>query len=564
MIPAAALTHSATGADLIVGSLERQGVTVVAGIPGGALLPVYAALARSEKIRHILARHEQAAGFIAQGMARITHRAGVCLATSGPGVTNIVTALADAKLDSIPLVCIAGQVPTHLIGTDAFQEVATLDLVKPVTKAAFFANSADELESLIDAAFQIAQSGRPGPVLIDIPKDVQLQPSNQCSAPHRSEPPCAIPQENPLALDAAAALIRSAERPMVYVGGGVIKARAEHLLRRFAESAALPVVTTLMAMGALPHDHPLNLGMLGMHGSRATHLALESCDVLIAVGARFDDRATGDPQRFVPNARIIHIDIDRRELGKIKTPAIALHTDAAAALTQLLRRDCGSARSAWLQRVCGWRSSQGEHGSSHPLSMIRCIGAQLPADTLLTTDVGQHQMWVAQAYPFARADRWLTSGGLGTMGFGLPAAIGAALARPEATAVCFTGDGSLLMNIQELATLAELGLNVKIVLFDNASLGMVRQQQQLFYQRRYYASYYQRASDFIAIARAFGVAAIEFEDTEPGRQQLQQLLRAPGPALIRIQLDDRYNVSPMVGPGAANIEALDCERCDEL
>jgi acetolactate synthase-1/2/3 large subunit len=553
-----------SGAEIIVRALERNGVSVVAGIPGGALLPLYEALARCSRIRHILARHEQAAGFIAQGIARITHRAGVCLATSGPGVTNMITALADAKLDSIPLVCITGQVPTHLIGTDAFQEVATVELAKSVTKAAFLAASVDDLGNLIDEAFGIAENGRPGPVLIDVPKDVQLQRTVKSTARLRNEQRRYVhsrPQRCDLALDEAVALIAAAQRPMLYIGGGVIKARAEHLLQRFAEQTSIPVVTTLMALGALPYDHVLNLGMLGMHGSRATHQALDQCDLLIAIGARFDDRATGDPKRFAPHAKIIHADIDAREFGKIKMPTVSIHADAWTVLNQLVQRVPFGKCPEWLTWVKQGQvsCSSHEHDVRHPLSIIRAAGSRLPSDAIVTTDVGQHQMWVAQAYPFARADRWLTSGGLGTMGFGLPAAIGAAIAEPEATTVCFTGDGSLLMNIQELATLAELQLPVKIVLFDNASLGMVRQQQQLFYERRYFAANFERVCDFVGIARAFGIDAVDLDFTDDIAAQLSRVFLSRAPALVRVAIGNHYNVSPMVGPGAANIEAMDCE-----
>ncbi len=548
---------SASGAEIIVRTLERRGVDLVAGIPGGALLPLYEALARCSRIRHILARHEQAAGFIAQGMARMTRRAAVCLATSGPGVTNILTALADAKLDSIPLVCITGQVPTHLIGTDAFQEVATVELARPITKAAFMATSPDELSELIDRAFAIAESGRTGPVLIDVPKDVQLARSNRYgAAPSVFQ---STSRRNNADFDAAATLIANAQRPMLYVGGGLVKARAEHLLRQFCETNEIPLVTTLMALGALPHDHPLNLGMLGMHGSRATHRALDACDLLIAIGARFDDRATGVPAAFASNAKIIHADVDAREFGKIKEPTLSLHADAWTVLTQLMRRTCAGRRIEWIDTVKAWHRAEGLSSLPfpHPHAFVRAIGSRLSKNAIVTTDVGQHQMWVAQAFPFTRADRWLTSGGLGTMGFGLPAAIGAALAEPEAEVICFTGDGSLLMNIQEFATLAELKLPIKIVLLDNGSLGLVRQQQQLFYDRRYYAARFEHTCDFIAIARSFGLGAIDIDRDANVDAQLDAALAVKGPMLIRIGIDE-HNVSPMVGPGKANIDALDC------
>lgn len=555
-----------TGAELIIRMLERQGVRIVAGIPGGALLPLYEALGRSRTIQHILVRHEQAAGFVAQGMSRITGKAGVCFATSGPGVTNVVTALADAKLDSIPLVCIAGQVPTHLIGTDAFQEVPTIDMVRPITKASFFVRDAAELTRVVPEAFRIAETGRPGPVLIDVPKDVQLQSA------HYDD--CAI-DRNPAQRDSGDAsahlydtalqLIAAAKRPVLYVGGGVIKARAYELVRELAQRADIPVTTTLMALGVLPTDHCLNLGMLGMHGARYTNVTLDECDLVIAIGARFDDRATGRPDQFVRNASIIHIDIDKREFGKIKPATLAIHADAHSALRELLARGPDGRRPQWLHRIeqlratCPLQTPDADEICS-PYGIVRAVGELAPADAILTTDVGQHQMWVAQAYPFQRPDRWLTSGGLGTMGFGLPAAIGAALAEPAATTLCFTGDGSLLMNIQELATLAELDLNVKIILLDNASLGLVRQQQELFYGKRFVASLFAQPSNFVAIARAFGVRALDLETAVAPYGALARALGSAGPMLIRVPIAAENHVLPMVAPGAANTQALDYEK----
>jgi acetolactate synthase I/II/III large subunit len=567
--PATALTRS--GADLIIHLLERQGVATVAGIPGGTLLPLYAALGRSTSIRHILARHEQAAGFIAQGMSRITGKAGVCFATSGPGVTNVVTALADAKLDSIPLVCIAGQVPTALIGTDAFQEVRTIDMVRPITKASFFVRQANELWHVIPEAFRLAETGRPGPVLIDVPKDVQLQladdePASADSSLEQLAPSALACHEASSILDTgfdvAARMIHAAQRPVLYVGGGIVKARSHAAIRRLAERAGLPVTSTLMALGCLPSGHALDIGMLGMHGARFTNLIIDECDLLIAIGARFDDRATGDPRKFAPNARIIHIDIDPREFGKIKAADLSICADAGLATQELLQRVPPVQRALWLSRV-----SQLKHG--HPLQtpgiqhlcspygIVQAVGAIAPADAIVTTDVGQHQMWVAQRFPFRRPDRWLTSGGLGTMGFGLPAAIGASLVAPDATTLCFTGDGSLLMNVQELATLAELDLNVKIVLLDNAALGLVRQQQELFYQQRLVASLYARPSRFVAIAQAFGIPALDLGDEPEPHEALSRALKARGPVLIRVPIAATHHVMPMVAPGAANIEALD-------
>lgn len=593
-----------TGAELIVHLLEQRGIRLVAGIPGGALLPLYEALGRSSRIRHVLARHEQAAGFIAQGMARVTGKAGVCLATSGPGVTNIVTALADAKLDSIPLVCIAGQVPQHLIGTDAFQEVPTLDIVRSITKAAFFVHSAAELWRVLPEAFHLAESGRPGPVLVDVPKDVQSQavdgicpagsplpaghvaqdsgpPPLRGSPRIRSAPrqqnaraeihetsglPMRMDQctfnENGSAYDEATELIRNSRRPVLYVGGGTVKARAHHLVREFAELASIPVTTTLMALGTLPADHPLGLGMLGMHGARYTNRVLDECDLLIAIGARFDDRATGRPDRFAAGAKVIHIDLDAREFGKIRKPTLAIRDDAHSALHEVIARTHHQRRSEWLSRVRQLRAefplqTPGADNICSPYGIVRAVGQLAGDDVIVTTDVGQHQMWVAQAYPFRRPDGWLTSGGLGTMGFGLPAAIGAALAKPDASVVCFTGDGSLLMNIQELATLAELDLNVKIIVLDNAALGLVRQQQELFYGNRFVASQFRAPSDFVAIAQAFGIAALDLESSGAPHGALAKALSSKGPMLIRVPIAEEQHVLPMVPPGAANVDALD-------
>lgn len=550
-----------SGAELIVQLLERQGVEIVSGIPGGALLPLYQALGASTQIRHVLARHEQGAGFIAQGMARVSGRAAVCLATSGPGVTNVLTALADAKLDSVPMVCITGQVPQHLMGTDAFQEVKTGYLAETITKANFIAHSASDLLDLIPEAFRIAEGGRPGPVLIDVPKDVQMEriDMRDWPAPGRAY---AMPTLDHALIAEAAAMIDAAKRPVLYLGGGVVKARAQADVLALAERAALPAAATLMALGAMPSGHPLALGMLGMHGARFTNQVMEECDLVIAVGARFDDRATGRVDRFCPNAKIIHIDADRREFGKIKTPTLAIEADAGEALRALFPLVKAQMRHTWLLHVAALRRqlplrTPGLHDPRTPYGIVRAVAEIAGPDAIVTTDVGQHQMWVAQSYPFQRPDRWLTSGGLGTMGFGLPAAIGAALALPDTLAVCFSGDGSLLMNVQELATLAELDLNVKIVVLDNAALGMVHQQQTLFYGASHVASKFQRPTDLCALAQAFGVPAIDLGEADDARVALQEAFEVQGPCLIRVPVTMQHHVMPMVAAGKANTEAIE-------
>lgn len=549
-----------TGAELIVRLLERQGVRTIAGIPGGAILPLYDALSGSEIIHHVLARHEQGAGFMAQGMARVSGRPEVCFASSGPGATNLVTAIADAALDSIPLVAITGQVPLSMIGTDAFQEVDIYGMTVPITKHNFLVRSAAELLEVIPAAFRIAMSGRPGPVLIDVPKDVQNQKIafEDFPAPAVAD---ALPELDLEAIETAARMINEAEQPVLYLGGGVIHSGASQAAVTLAEQAGLPTTMTLMALGAMPMDHPLSIGMLGMHAARYTNYVLEEADLLICVGARFDDRAIGKAAQFCPNAKIIHIDVDPSELNKIKTAHIAINGDVSAVLEALLPRVKVMLRKRWLSHVQSQKTRfpLQMDGSDDPRThygLVHAVAAALDDDAIITTDVGQHQMWVAQAYPFRRARQWLTSGGLGTMGFGMPAAIGAALAAPDRTVVCFSGDGSLMMNIQEFATLAEEGLNVKIVLMNNNSLGLVYQQQSLFYGKRVFASKYRGSPDFLKIAEGFGIAAVDLDTAENPRATLAQALTAPGPCLIHASIDRAHFVYPMVPPGAANTEMI--------
>jgi acetolactate synthase-1/2/3 large subunit len=553
-----------TGAQIIIHLLERQGIRVISGIPGGANLPMYDALSQSRRIRHVLARHEQGAGFIAQGMARVTGTPQVCFATSGPGATNVLTALADAKLDSIPMVCITGQVPSTLIGTDAFQEVDTYGMSMPVTKHNFLMKSAAELLNVIPNAFRIAASGRPGPVLVDVTKDAQTGVVEFASWPEPGGPNPS-PRLNRGDIAKAAAMINRAWKPVLYLGGGVIHANAAASAVRLAERAGIPTTMTLMALGAMPMDHTLSLGMLGMHAARYTNMVLEECDLLMAAGARFDDRATGKVAQFCPRAEIVHIDIDASELGKIKTPHLAIHGDVGEVLTALLPQIEKNARREWLEHVAELRrrfplQTRGVDDPRTPYGLIAHVAKLAGEDAIVSTDVGQHQMWTAQVYPFRRPRQWLTSGGLGTMGFGLPAAIGAALAYPERTVVCFSGDGSLLMNCQELATAAEENVNVKIVLLNNNSLGLVHQQQDLFYGRRLFASDYQARVDFVGLARSLGVRAYDLADDDDPQGTLARAVREPGPCLIHALIDAEEKVYPMVPPGAANKDMIGHEE----
>jgi acetolactate synthase-1/2/3 large subunit len=554
------MTETLSGAQITIRLLERQGTRIVTGYPGGAILPIYDALGQSNLIRHVLARHEQGAGFIAQGMARATGEVGVCMASSGPGATNLLTAIADAKLDSIPLVAITGQVPRAMIGTDAFQEVDTYGLSIPITKHNFLVSSAEELLTVIPRAFEIAASGRPGPVLIDIPKDVQTQAIeiSEWPEPGRAVPP---PAADAALIAEAAALINAAERPLLYLGGGVVHSGASASAVALAEKAGLPTVMTLMALGTMPVDHPLSLGMLGMHAARYTNLLLDECDLLIAIGARFDDRATGKVAAFCPQAKIVHIDIDPAELDKIKNAHIGITADVQEALDQLLPAIFENQRKKWADRSITLKNQfplampDADNPRSH-FGLIRTVAACLDNEATIATDVGQHQMWVAQAYPLRRPRQWLTSGGLGTMGFGVPAAIGAALAEPQRTVVCFTGDGSILMNIQELVTAAEENVNLKIVLMNNAVLGLVHQQQTLFYGERLFASQFKGMPDFIKVAQGFGIAAVDLDSAPNPCAALMDAIARPGPCLIHASIDAEQKVYPMVPPGAANRDMI--------
>lgn len=547
-----------TGAQLIVHLLERQGITTVAGIPGGTVLPLYDALSQSTQIRHVLARHEQGAGFIAQGMARTQGKPAVCMACSGPGATNLVTAIADARLDSIPLICITGQVPSSMIGTDAFQEVDTYGISIPITKHNYLVRDIAELPQVISDAFRIAQSGRPGPVWIDIPKDVQTAEIEIDVLPEPGERAPA-PEFSAESVRDAAAMINAAKRPVLYLGGGAINAADE--IRQFAEKANLPTTMTLMALGMLPKAHPLSLGMLGMHGVRSTNYILQEADLLIVMGARFDDRAIGKTEEFCPNAKIIHVDIDRAELGKIKQPHVAIQGDVAEVLAQLIPQTDATDRADWRQLVAdlqrefpGAIPTEGDPLSHYGL--INAVAACVDDSAIITTDVGQHQMWTAQAYPLNRPRQWLTSGGLGTMGFGLPAAVGAALANPDRKVICFSGDGSLMMNIQEMATAAENQLDVKIILMNNEALGLVHQQQSLFYKQGVFAATYPGMINFMQIAAGFGLHTCDLNAEEDAHAALQAAISRPGPALIHVRIDPEQKVYPMVPPGAANTEMV--------
>lgn len=547
------------GAEIIIKLLEQHGIRRVCGIPGGANLPIYDALVDSS-IEHILTRHEQGGGFIAQGMARASGEVAVCMASSGPGATNLVTAVADAHLDSIPLIAITGQVPSSMIGTDAFQECDTFGLMLPITKHNWLVRSAEELLEVIPEAFRIAQSGRPGPVSIDVPKDVQLQEIEIDALP-ACLPALQKPQPTTSQIEQFSAMLAAAERPILMVGGGVIHANASELLRELVSQQDIPSVSSFMGLGVIPAEQPLSLGMLGMHGAQATNMALEECDLLIAAGVRFDDRATGKASEFCPQAKIVHIDIDRSELGKIKQPCLGIEADVGETFKQLQTITATHHRPQWRERINYLKQHFGL-GSSEgfplftPQGLMAELARQCDDESNIITDVGQHQMWTAQLFPFQHPRQWISSGGLGTMGFGLPAAIGAAFEQPERMALCISGDGSIMMNIQELETAAEHHLNVKVVVMNNSHLGMVRQQQKLFYKERFSGINNRRGANYAMIAEGMGVRGIDLTGADNPQQALAEALKSDGPCLINVPISEQEMVFPMVPPGAANRDMI--------
>jgi len=551
--------HQINGAFLLVRLLQQQGITHVAGMPGGANLPIYDALSQSD-IKHVQARHEQGAGFFAQGMARASGKPQVCLASSGPGASNLVTAVADAHLDSIPLIAITGQVPSAMIGTDAFQELDTFALMKPITKHNWLVRSAAELLEVIPQAFRAATEGRPGPVSIDIPKDVQTETITLSELPVISKP-----ATSPIARDDQITellqRIHQSHKPVIMAGGGIVYGDATEVFRQFVESMQIPVVQTFMGLGVLPNDHPLRMGMLGMHGAPYTNMIMEECDLVIGMGVRFDDRATGKLAEFCPQADIIHIEIDAREIRKLVRPVLSIHADIKHVLMAAMKHAKEDTRPLWHQRVNQLRDHhplimEGADELFRPYGAIRQVARYAEETANITTDVGQHQMWVAQAYPFERPRQWCSSGGLGTMGFGLPAAIGMALAQPERMVVCFTGDGSLMINIQELATAAELNLNIKIILMNNGHLGLVRQQQALFYDRNLTAVEFQAKMDFCRVAEGMGIEGIDLALSNEPLRDLKNAMQQTGPRLINIPISETEMVFPMVAPGGANRDMI--------
>lgn len=555
-----------SGAQITIDLLQREGIDVLTGIPGGSNLPLYDALGKSS-IQSILARHEQGAGFIAHGMARSTGKPAVVFATSGPGATNLVTPLADAMMDSVPIIAITGQVSSNLIGTDAFQEVDITGICIPVTRSARLVRSAKELFDVIPEAFAIATLGRPGPVLIDIPRDVQTEILEFDAYP---EPGSARAQrENRTgfrisedSIKKANDLFQKAQRPLLFIGGGMRSRSKASLLEQFATNHRIPVVSSLTGNGSFPPNHPLRGGMVGMHGPVLANELMEHCDLLIAIGVRFDDRATGKLVHFAENAALIHVDIDPAELGKLKKPELSICGDGEDFLQKAIAGFQFVPRKQWELLFSQLKNAHpmafdGQHDLNRPAGILSVLSSLLPDSAIVTTDVGQHQMWAAQVMNHRHPDSFLTSGGLGTMGFGIPAAIGAAFANPERQVYAITGDGSIFMNIQELATLAELELPVKILLLDNGQLGMVKQQQELFMEGRITNSVYKRPVSYDRVLQSFGIDVILNQDR---KEALQELVHGRGPSFLSLKIDQKEMVFPAVPPGKANRESIRSAR----
>lgn len=543
------------GARWIIRALEKKGVDIVFGYPGGAIMPIYDALFDS-KIKHLLCRHEQGAIIAAIGYARATGKIGICFATSGPGATNLITGLADALLDSVPIIAITGQVGLDFIGTDAFQEVDVLGLSLACTKHSFLVKSLSTLPNIIDEAFSMAINGRPGPILVDIPKDIQL--SNGYLDVHaviKKERKHFSNEENITKhIKTARRLINKSRRPIIYVGGGVGMASAVLSLRKFISNTGIPTVVTLKGLGSPDYKEDCYLGMLGMHGNQAANLSVQKCDLLIAVGARFDDRVTGQVHDFAPKARIIHLDIDFSEFNKLRRAHVCLSGNLNDLLLKLIQP---LSITEWRMEVQSLKlkykwSYQVFNDQIYAPFLLKEISDKVPDDTVVTTDVGQHQMWTAQHMRFNRPENFITSGGLGTMGFGTPAAIGAQIGRPNNMVICISGDGSFMMNVQELATIKRKNLPIKIVLLDNKRLGMVRQWQELFFNKRYSETTLTDNPNFLVLARAFDITGVYITRASQIPDAVHQLLTYNGPFLLHVLINEFENVWPLVAPGSSN------------
>jgi len=550
-----------SGAKAVIKSLEYEHVDTIFGIPGGVIIPIYDELYQQDAITHYLVRHEQAAAHAADGYARATGKVGVCMATSGPGATNLVTGIATAYMDSVPLVAITGQVTTDLIGNDAFQEANITGITLPVTKHNYLIRDASEIPQTIKEAFHIASTGRPGPVLVDVPKDVQTT-TLRFDYPKKVNLPGYQPtyDGHPGQIKRAAKAISEAHRPVIYVGGGAKISGASEEVRALAEAILAPVTMTLMGMGVLPAEHPLSLGMLGMHGTRYANYAVTESDLIIAIGARFDDRVTGKIASFAPNAKIIHIDIDPAEIGKNVRVDIPIVGDVKRVLQKLMPMLTQTRTKEWMEKVRTWKREyplEFEETGLKPQYVVREISRLCP-DAIVCTEVGQHQMWAAQYFSHRHPRNFISSGGLGTMGYGFPASIGAKIGRPDETVFDLAGDGSFTMNCQELATAVAYDVQVKVAIFNNGYLGMVRQWQELFYDRRYSATKLSEIN-FVKLADAFGAHGIRVDSPNEVAPAIKEALSVPKPVIIDFRVEPEECVFPMVPAGAALNEILDAK-----
>ncbi|WP_409276217.1 acetolactate synthase large subunit [Neobacillus sp. SCS-31] len=547
-----------TGADVLIESLVNEGVDTIFGYPGGAVLPIYDAIYRAKgQIRHLLFRHEQGSIHAAEGYARVTGRPGVVLATSGPGATNLITGIADAMMDSLPLIVFTGQVATSVIGTDAFQEADIIGITTPITKHNYQVRSIADLPRIIKEAFHIASTGRPGPVVIDMPKDISANAVFEMELDTDFHLPGYQPttRPNPLQINKLADALSKAKKPVILAGAGILHGKATAELRALAEKYRIPVTTTLLGLGSFPGTHELSLGMAGMHGTYTANMALYECDLLLNIGARFDDRLTGNLKHFAPKAKVAHIDIDPAEIGKNVPTSIPIVADSKEALTELMKHEFD------MKNHAEWLNKLEENKSNYPLwytdynqrlsaqQVIQAVYEASGGEAIVTTDVGQHQMWAAQHYTLDNPDRWVTSGGLGTMGFGFPAAIGAQLAAPDKTVIAFVGDGGFQMTLQELGVLQELNLPVKVIIVNNGALGMVRQWQEEFYEERYSESLLPVQPDFVKLAESYSIKGAKIQTEEELMRILPEALAYDGPVVLDCRVVLEGNVYPMIAPG---------------